>query len=124
MKKQGFTIIELLTVIIILSLIVMVVMPNVIKKVNQSEIDTALISAKSYVNTVNQKVLRSNSVGPKISDGIYTPTELSDLGVSFTGAAPTDGNIVITDGAVAEKSTITINDYSMTYNGYEFSINE
>ena len=50
MKKNGFTLVELLAVIAILAILVAIVMPNVMKEYNKAKASGFVTDSKSFMN--------------------------------------------------------------------------
>lgn len=55
MKKNGFTLVELLAVIAVLAILVAIVMPNVMKEYNKAKADVFVVDAQSFVNSAMSK---------------------------------------------------------------------
>ena len=77
--KKGFTLIELVAVILILGFIALIATPIVINVIEDSKKESVLNSTKLYVNQVNNKLMelkvssldKDKTVEP-ISDGSYS----------------------------------------------------
>ena len=67
MKKKGFTLVELLAVIAIISILIIVVLPNVISLFNQSKRNAFLIEVKSIFNSADIRYMKQSI---NESDGI------------------------------------------------------
>ena len=55
MKRQGFTLVELLAVIAILAILVLVAVPNVLGMFNQAKKDTFTTETKEMVRIAQQQ---------------------------------------------------------------------
>lgn len=56
--NKGLTLIELLAVIVILGIISLIVVPNVLRIVNKSRMDSAVVSAKEYIESVKASIVQ------------------------------------------------------------------
>lgn len=106
--KKGFTLVELLAVIIILATISLITIPIVSNIIKKSRLDTIKESADGYIRTINQDIVALNN----ISNGYY---DVSDLELKYTGNIPSQGMITIENGHV-EKAKLCIEDFSIDYN--------
>ena len=68
MKKDGFTLVELLAVIAILALLVIIALPNVLKIFNQAKKDTFLTEAKTIYKEISKKYISETMRGNKKLD--------------------------------------------------------
>jgi prepilin-type N-terminal cleavage/methylation domain-containing protein len=57
MKNKGFTLVELLAVIVILAVIALISTPQVLSMIESSRQGAAESSALSYINTIEQKII-------------------------------------------------------------------
>ena len=51
MKKNGFTLVELLAVIAILAILVIVAMPNILGMFNEAKVNTFIVDVQMIVDT-------------------------------------------------------------------------
>lgn len=56
--NKGLTLIELLAVIVVLGIIALIVVPNVLRIVNNSRKDSAVVSAKGYIESVKASIVQ------------------------------------------------------------------
>ena len=68
MKKDGFTLVELLAVIAILALLVIIALPNVLKIFNQAKKDTFLTEAKTIYKEISKKYISETMRGNKVDN--------------------------------------------------------
>ena len=108
MKKKGFTLTQLLTVIVTLAIIATSIILNII---NNGKLEETKSSDEDYLNAV-EKQIAENRIENKneISDGVYEIAELTSKGIKVKGTTPSEGWIVI------EKEKIS--NYSLKINGY------
>ena len=81
MKKNGFTLVELLAVIAILSILVAIVMPNVMEEYNKAKADIFVTDSKSFMNAAISEFTTDamNHAGETI---YYSSKPNSDLNTS------------------------------------------
>ena len=93
MKKKGFTLTQLLTVIVTLAIIATSIILNII---NNGKLEETKSSDEDYLNAV-EKQIAENQVENKneISDGVYEIAELTSKGIKVKGTTSSEGWIVI-----------------------------
>ena len=139
MKKNAFTLIELLAVIVILSIIALIATPIILGIIKDTKEQANQRSAKNYIDAVEQAIVRKNLEGEYNPDeciinngevtckGKFNPThcEIKDgelncegvpLEVEIDGEVPEDGIIVLDKGKVTTNTLINFNGYSATIN--------
>ena len=94
-KNKGFTLVELLAVIVILALIALIATPIILNVINDAKKQAAKDSAYGYMDAVEKYIVSSELEGKSINDGTYRVEELNSMGVSVKGSTPDNGNIEI-----------------------------
>ena len=140
MKKNAFTLIELLAVIVILAIIALIATPIILGIINDSKEQSTKRSAENYLKAVEQAIVRKNLEGEynpeecKIESGEvtckgkfspkYCKIENGQLNcdgvpleVEIDGEMPEDGTIVLSNGKA-------INGTKLIFKAYETSIND
>ena len=69
--KKGFTLVELLAVIVILAIISLIAVPVVLGIIEDSKKNTTLSSAEFYLDAVELSIVKSIQKGKKIETGLY-----------------------------------------------------
>ena len=94
-KNKGFTLVELLAVIVILALIALIATPIILNVINDAKKQAAKDSAYGYMDAVEKYIVSSELEGKSINDGTYRVEDLNNMGVSVKGSTPDNGNIEI-----------------------------
>ena len=99
MKKRGFTLMELLAVIVVIAVLSMILVPLILNIINEVKKSAAQSSANSYLESVDILVANNEINSIALVDGSY------DAAVFVTnnmkGTFPSLGDVVITNGKVA-----------------------
>ena len=116
--SKGLTLIELLAVIVVLGIIALIVVPNVLKIVNKSRMDSAVVSAKSYIESAKASIVQQ--VGSKKFKATYCDiTEKGDLvcddgntyEIYAENKKPTEGKIFFDNKTVVNISNLRFGKY-------------
>ena len=94
-KNKGFTLVELLAVIVILALIALIATPIILNVINDAKKQAAKDSAYGYMDAVEKYIVSSELEDKSIKDGTYRVEDLNNMGVSVKGSIPDNGNIEI-----------------------------
>ena len=94
-KNKGFTLVELLAVIVILALIALIATPIILNVINDAKKQAAKDSAYGYMDAVEKYIVSSELEDKSIKDGTYSVEELNNMGVSVKGSTPDNGTIKI-----------------------------
>ena len=93
-KNKGFTLVELLAVIVILALIALIATPIILNVINDAKKQAAKDSAYGYMDAVEKYIVSSELEDESIPDGIYRVEDLNKK-ISVKGSTPDNGNIEI-----------------------------
>ena len=99
-KNKGFTLVELLAVIVILALIALIATPIILNVINDAKKQAAKDSAYGYMDAVEKYIVSSELEDKSIQDGTYSVEYLNSMGVSVKGSTPDNGNIEIKNSSV------------------------
>ena len=94
LKNKGFTLVELLAVIIVLAIIALIGFSQVGKVIQTSKEKAAVESARNYIKAVNVEILNRESSGNPIPDGTY---DIANFDVEVKGEKPNNGQITISN---------------------------
>ena len=98
-KNKGFTLVELLAVIVILALIALIATPIILNVINDAKKQAAKDSAYGYMDAVEKYIVSSELEDESIQDGIYSVEDLNKK-ISVKGSTPDNGNIEIKNSSV------------------------
>ena len=85
-KKNGFTLVELLAVIVVLAIIMILAIPAVLNVMDNARRQSFVIAIDKYVTAVQQQFMTDSSFGNAMTAGVYVYNITSDLGLNSTGA--------------------------------------
>ena len=114
-KNKGFTLVELLAVIVILALIALIATPIILNVINDAKKQAAKDSAYGYMDAVEKYIVSSELEDKSIQDGRYSVEELNKK-ISVKGSTPDNGNIEIKNSSVKS--------YDIGIDGYAVSNGE
>lgn len=110
MKKRGFTLFELLAVIIILAVIALIVVPVIFGIIENSRKQSIAISGKAYVDYIDERLEIEQLNDNTFSDGKYNvinrgkkiQLNSQEMNIKMKGMLPVDGWVIIKDHQVIE----------------------
>ncbi len=111
-KNKGFTLVELLAVIVILALIALIATPIILNVINDAKKQAAKDSAYGYMDAVEKYIVSSELEDKSITDGIYRVEDLNKK-ISVKGSTPDNGTIKI--------ESKTVKSYDIGIDGYVVS---
>lgn len=105
MKKKGFTLVELLAVIILIGLIAVLVVPKVTKTLKDSKESVNKSSVNGLVRTANNYYIESKMKG-SFQGCSYNFTNNTNTceGLEFTGEKPEKGKLNINEDGIVSLS--------------------
>ena len=127
-RKNAFTLIELLAVIVVLAIIALIATPIVMNTIKKSKKGAAERSVDNYIDAVETTVA-TKRLDNVILEGEYiiqldgSLCPLSGCGendkdkviIEMEGNKPSGGTITINNGQVTNNSTMTIGEYDVSY---------
>ena len=98
--KKGFTLIELMAVILIIGIIAFLTTPVISNIIKENEENALLQSANNYINEVNKSIMERVQDGNELADGTYTAGELN---IKLKGNKPhSSSTITISEGEITD----------------------
>lgn len=122
--KRGFTLLEVLTVIVILGLLAVVITPKIIDTVSISEEKTILASAKGYIKAVNKYLVENDMTEAgtyfvaKTNEGIGPVNDL----IEVEGKLPEGDTITIDSNYTTINAVLTFGNFKVTYDGKDYNV--
>ena len=113
-RNNGFTLLELLAVIVVLALISFIAIPGIFKIIEKSKMGAAKASALKYIKEINQ-------LGVEYSDelvygNIEEVTESEWLEkLDLSGTLPSSGSVTIDESGLVTWASLCINKYNVVY---------
>ena len=130
-KKKGFTLVELLAVIVILAIIALIATPIILNVISDAKKEAAKDSAYGYIEAIENAIIMNdfeeddNFLSPNAS-GCYELKKL-DNKVNIKGTKPKiddKAQVCLKDGTVTNLTGVEIDGYEFTYANDELSMNE
>ncbi len=110
--KKGFTLVELLAVIVILAIIALIAVPIILNIIGDAKKESDERSKELYINAIEQAIARKNlteEFNPKTctvkTDG-NLKCDTGDLIVEVEGTKPTGGSITMENGVVTSENLV------------------
>ena len=130
-KKNAFTLIELLAVIVVLAIIALIATPIVMNTIKRSKKGAAERSADNYIKQVETAVAEERLNKNEVLEGEYQITSDGNLcrdksascsddkkiKIEMSGTKPTSGTVTISnDGVSQDEVRLIVGDYKVIYN--------
>ena len=113
--RKGFTLLELLAVIVILAIIALIATPIILNIIKNVEKTAALRSTDEYIDSVKNYILLSMLQGDNLKDGTYYVNGTLKNKLEMNGITPTNGLLKIEKNAITY-GEFCINNYSIKWN--------
>ena len=85
-KRNGFTLVELLAVIVVLAIIMIIAIPSVLNVMNSARKSSFAIYVKKVVNAVQTQYAYDSNLGDLAGAGLYVYNIATDLNLTSTGS--------------------------------------
>lgn len=121
-NKKGFTLVELLAVIVVLGFLAAIILPKITDTVSDAEKQSAAVSGQSYLKVIEAEIVKSQWKDVQLTDGTWTitanglkNTSNQEYTFSYTGDKPdAGGEITISGGKITGCNKFKIGDVSLT----------
>ena len=121
--KKGFTLIELMAVIVILGVLALIMVPVTSNMISKAREKSALESAQNYLKLLGQELSLGEMEDNSLEDGEYTIDDINEKDIVVKGNKPDSGNINITDGKIGD-SVLVFGDYTFNCRKYKCTTGE
>ena len=115
-NKKGFTLVELLAVIVILAIIVIIAITSIGDNVEKTSTKTLTINANKYVAAVNDLATLSIREDVKYESGTYDISMLPQDKIKLSGTKPDSGFVVLDDFEVVS-ACLKYDTFAVIYSG-------
>ena len=119
-NKKGFTLVELMAVVIILIIIVFIAINKVNKSTKEARDKTIVANAGLYVKAVNGFISEKTINDDNYESGKLTVSQLDSEGVTISGTKPDSGYVVFSNSEV-KYACFVYSGYNITYEEGDFS---
>lgn len=130
MRKKGFTLVELLAVIVILAIIMLIATPIILNIINNVKRNAKIRSAEAYINGIETAIVKKmvdtnfdyngEFVILDDSNSLYK-TGVDDgkieLEMDYKGDLPKTGSVFNIEKGTITKAIVKFDDYEVSYNG-------
>ena len=129
-KKKGFTLVELLAVIVILALVALIATPIILNVINDAKKQAALESLKGYIDGAEKAIMMNkvneDSTFPKADEnGCYDLKQLDEK-INIKGTKPkidSDAKVCFQNGEATSISGLAFGGYNVEYKNGKYLIN-
>ena len=130
-RKNAFTLIELLAVIVVLAIIALIATPIVMNTIKNAKKGAAERTADNYIKQVETAVAEAKLENKSVPNGTYDiqpdgnlcpasgcgENDKDKITIDMSGNKPTSGTVTISNGEVSSTdTTMTVGDYDVKYN--------
>lgn len=120
MNKKGFTLVELLAVIVILAIIALIATPIILGVIDDARKGAAKSSALGFVDAVEKSI--ALGMVSDTNTSIPASIETSDITkVKVKGDAPTSVSLSLDSAGSVTSGTITVSGYTVTFSNGKVS---
>ena len=110
-NKKGFTLVEILVVIVVLAIVILISVNVIDSRVKQAKQNAIEVNANNYIKAVNGVAALSQNVGEDMESGTYQVIDLNENEIRMSGEKPTSGYLVLENYEVSS-GCLTYNDYA------------
>ena len=132
--KKGFTLIEVLAVLVVMGLITTIVYVTVDKKVDRATNTAILNSARNYVRAVEQQFVNVDMESEDLPAGTYQVNTTNLIGEKVYASMneitnikenkPTDGYVTVNEDGTVVEAQFKIKKYQVMYSDGKYEITE
>lgn len=120
-NKNGFTLVELLVVIVVLALIMIITIPAVLNIMDDASKNAFVLYCQKVVKDTQTQYVYDSNIGNAGGAGLYVYDITSDLGYSSTGNYR---GYVVVDATSSSGTKYILNLYDNKYAVYNWNVND
>ena len=121
-KNKGFTLVELLAVIVILAIIALIATPIILNVINNAKKEAAKDSFYGYMDAIEKAIIldafeNESKLPTPDSNGCYNLKELNKK-VNLKGTKPTiadDAKVCLKEGTITSLTGVEVDDFTFNY---------
>ena len=114
MKKNGFTLAEVIGIIVVLGIIAITTTPIILDTLDKGKKDARIDSAYGYMSAIEQLYFdKQNSGDFDFTNAYYTVSELTSLGIKYEGNVPSSDSWVTIDGVTVIDGCLQFDEYGI-----------
>ena len=113
-NKKGFTLVELLAVMVILIIIIIIAYAVIKRNVDQTLDNTIKANAGIYIKAANSLISEKSITDANYDTGLLSVSQLNSEGLKISGTKPDSGYVFFTDAEVTN-SCLVYEDYYIQY---------
>lgn len=123
LNKKGFTLIELMAVVIVLIVVIFIAVNRINESTRKSKEKTLLANAISYVKAADNLTNEARLSDPSLKNGFFSPSDLVTQGLRMSGTKPNDGKILVSNYEV-EYACLIYGKNKVIYSQGEYEISK
>ena len=114
MKKNGFTLAEVIGIIVVLGIIAITATPIILDTLDRGKKDARVDSAYGYMSAIEQLYFDKQGSGSfEFSNDYYTVSELTSLGIKYDGNVPSNTSWVSIDEVTVIDGCLQFDEYAI-----------
>ena len=123
-NKKGFTLVELLAVLVVLAVIVLLAVNIINSRVKDARKNSVEVNANNYIKAVNGVAAISQNVGEDMEKGTYQVRDLNKQDIKISGEKPRKGYLVLENYEVIYGCLMYDNYSAVILNGKTSSVDK
>jgi len=121
MKNKGFTLVELLAVIVILAVIALIATPVVLNMITDTKENSAMVGANNYAKALEETLVKEILEGKDLGSGAYSIIGNTYTHDETTGTVEVKGNLP-SSGSICVDKKGQVTSYVLNINGYTVAL--
>lgn len=134
--KKGFTVVELLAVIVVIAILTLIAVPELVKVISSSKDSSKIETVKNYVKALEEKVVAEQFDKASLKNGCYivedgiinrkgnfSDPEYAKIIPDAHGSMPEEGWVIMEDDSVI-KGQFLVDNVVIKYDGKDANIDK